>query len=394
MRVLFASTRGTGHFNPLVPFVEACLRGGHEVMVAGPPPLAETVERAGYRFWEGEAPAEDELDAVWGRVPTASREEANALVIGEIFGRLNVHAMLPGLERACEEWQPDVLIREEAEFASAIAAERNGVRHARVSVSLGSLEEEALELAGPGLDELHAGIAELIWTSPQLTLVPAGLEGPLRSPPPVVHRFRDPAAGAPGEPLPDWWEGDPRTLVYVSFGSVAGTMPMADALYAAVYEAAAALPARVLLTLGQRDADIDALGPAPANLHVERWVAPADVLPHADAVVSHGGFGTTLGAVEAGLPLVVVPLFGDQPDNARHVEAAGPGVVVWPDPEAPPQAMRTGIDPAALRGAIETVLGDPAYARKAGELAAEMAAHAPADEVLTISGLTDARPAT
>ena len=34
MRVLFASTRGTGHFTPLLPLIEACLRGGHEVMVA------------------------------------------------------------------------------------------------------------------------------------------------------------------------------------------------------------------------------------------------------------------------------------------------------------------------------------------------------------------------
>jgi UDP:flavonoid glycosyltransferase YjiC (YdhE family) len=384
VRVLFASTRGTGHFNPLVPFIEACLRGGHELTVAGPPPLAETVERAGYRFWEGAEPPEDELGAVWGRVPTVSPEEATAIVIGEIFGRLNVHAMLPGLEAACEQWRPDVVIREEAEFASAVAAERHGVRHARVAVSLGSLEAEALELAGPGLEELHRDVTERIWTSPRLTLVPAGLEDPEATPAPATHRFRDPAVGAPGEPLPDWWNGDRRPLVYVSFGSVAGTLPMAGAFYAAVYEAAAELPARVLLTLGQRDADVDALGPAPANLRVEAWVSPADVLSHADVAVSHGGFGTTVGAVEAGVPLVVVPLFGDQPDNARLVEVARAGVAVWPDADAPAAAMRTSIDPAALRGAIETVLGDPAYARRADELAAEMAAQPPVDEVLTV----------
>jgi UDP:flavonoid glycosyltransferase YjiC (YdhE family) len=49
MRVLFASTRGAGHFNPLVPFLDAARRGGHEVLVAGPPPLRETVERHGIR---------------------------------------------------------------------------------------------------------------------------------------------------------------------------------------------------------------------------------------------------------------------------------------------------------------------------------------------------------
>ena len=217
-------------------------------------------------------------------------------MVGEIFGGLNVRAMLPSLTAACEEWRPDAVIREQAEFASAIAAERHGIPHARLAVSMAGLEEIGLEVAGPGLDAHHPGSAEAIWNSPYLTYVPAGLEDPQATRPPAVHRFRDPAAAAPGEPLPDWWEGDPRPLVYVSFGTVAGDMPIADVLYAAVLEAAAELPARVLLTLGNRDADVDALGPAPANLHVEPWVAPADVLPQADAVVSHGGFGTTLGA--------------------------------------------------------------------------------------------------
>jgi UDP:flavonoid glycosyltransferase YjiC (YdhE family) len=382
VRVLFASTRGTGHFTPLVPLIEAAVRGGHEVMVAGPPPLAETVERAGYRFWEGAEPPEDELGPLWGRVPTVSPDEANAIVVGGIFAGVNVHAMLPSLEAACEEWRPDLLIREEAEFASAIAAERHGVRHARLGISMGALEELALEFAGARLDALHPGITERIWSSPYLTTVPSRVEDPERTQRPVTHRFRDPAAGGPGEPGAD---GPP--LVYVSFGSIAGTMPIADALYAAVFEATAELPARVLLTLGQRDADIEALGPVPPNLQVEAWVNPADVLPGASVAVSHGGFGTTLEAVATGVPLVVVPLFGDQPDNARRVEAVGAGVVVWP--EGADESMRSGLDPGALRDAVATVLEDEAYGRVASELAAEMAALPPADEVL--ARLTDAR---
>jgi UDP:flavonoid glycosyltransferase YjiC (YdhE family) len=117
---------------------------------------------------------------------------------------------------------------------------------------------------------------------------------------------------------------------------------------------------------------------------VERWVNPADVLAQADAAVSHGGFGTTLGAVAAGLPLVVVPLFGDQPDNASRIEAVGAGVVIWPEPGGPPVPIRTSIDPTPLREAVETVLGDPAYARVASELAGEMAALPSTDEVLGV----------
>jgi UDP:flavonoid glycosyltransferase YjiC (YdhE family) len=381
MRVLFSSTRGTGHFTPLVPFIEGCIRGGHEVIVAGPPPLADAVARAGHAFWEGASPPEDELGAVWGRVPTVSPEEGNAIVIGEIFGGLNVRAMLPRLEQACAEWRPDVVIREQAEFAASLAAERHGLPHARVGVTLANMERRGMELAAPRLEELEPGVAERIWASPYLTYLPAALEDPDSARPPATHRFRYPASQRAARGA--------RPLVYVSFGTEAVAMPIASALYAAVFDAAAELPADVLLALGQRDADPAALGPVPANVRVEPWVNPAEVLPRADAAVSHGGFGTTMGAIASGLPLVVVPLFGDQPDNARRVEAAGAGVVVWPDPDRPAEAIRSGIDPNALRDAITTALDEPGYRRVAGELAAEMAAQPPTDEAL--AAVMDAR---
>ncbi len=388
VRVLFASTRGAGHFHPLVPFIEAALRAGHEVMVAGPPPLAETVARAGYRFWEGEVPPEDELGAVWGRVPTASREEAGAIVVGEIFGRLNVTAMLPSLRAACEQWRPDLLIREQSEYASAIAGELEGVAHARLGVSLAALEEQSLALAGGALEARHPGIVDLIRSSPYLTFFPASLEDPQGEQPPITHRFRDPAAAPSPEQLPDWWPGDSRPLVYITFGSVTATLPTAGALYADAQAVAGELPARVLLTVGN-DLDPGSLGAPAGNVHIERWVPQAEVFAHASVVVGHGGSGTTLGALAAGLPLVVVPLFADQPENARRVAAVGAGIAVEADPEAAPEAIRSRVEPAALGEAVEAVLGDPGYRRAAGELAAEMAALPPTDaafELLTASG--------
>jgi UDP:flavonoid glycosyltransferase YjiC (YdhE family) len=363
VRVLFASTRGAGHFNPLVPFIESALRAGHEVMVAGPPPLAETVEAAGYRFWPGEAPPEDELGPVWARVPTVSPDEANEIVVGEIFGRLNVRAMLPSLRAAVDEWRPDLVIREQHEFASAIAAELGGVSHARLGVTLGAFDRVSLRIAGPALEEQHAGIAELIWRSPYLTLFPASLEDPDAGQPPDAHRFRDPADPVSGKPLPDWWENDSLALVYVSFGSQAGAMPMAGELFGGVLAASAELPARVLLTVGH-EFDLDALGTPPPNVHVERWVPQADVFGHASLVVTHGGSGTTLGALAAGLPLVVVPLFADQPDNARRVAAVGAGLMV---------------EPGGLREGIETVLGEAKFTRAAQRLAQEIAWLPPTD---------------
>jgi UDP:flavonoid glycosyltransferase YjiC (YdhE family) len=365
VRVLFASTRGIGHFNPLVPFIEAALRGGHEVLVAGPPPLAETVERAGYPFWQGETPPDDVLGPVWARVPTLPPDEANAVVIGEIFGDLNVEAMLPSLEAACEQWRPDLVFREVAEYASAIAAERHDIRHVRLGVFLGALEPLSLETAGPALERRHPGIVERIQESPYLTVFPQSLEDPVAPQPEVVHRFRDPTPPTSGGSLADWWPGDERPLVYLSYGTAAGALPHAGALYNQAIVAAGEVPARVLITVGN-ETDLDALDTPPPNVHVERFVPQRDVFGHAGVVVSHGGSGTTLGALAAGLPLVVVPLFADQPDNARRVAAVGAGVVSEPSPEP-------------LAAAISEVLANGSYQEAASRVAAEMASLPPAD---------------
>ena len=83
----------------------------------------------------------------------------------------------------------------------------------------------------------------------------------------------------------------------------------------------------MLVTIG-RAADPAELGPLPANVHVERWVAQASVMPHAAAMVAHGGAGTTLAALTAGVPLVLLPQSADQPINARRVAELGAGLAL------------------------------------------------------------------
>ena len=85
------------------------------------------------------------------------------------------------------------MIREQAEFAGAIAAERHGIPHARLAVSFGLLDRQGLEFARPALESEEAGTIERIWESPYLTFVPPGMEAVDAGRPPVVHRFRDPA---------------------------------------------------------------------------------------------------------------------------------------------------------------------------------------------------------
>ena len=67
------------------------------------------------------------------------------------------------------------------------------------------------------------------------------------------------------------------------------------------------------------------LGELPPTAHIEQWLPLAPILPRCDAVLCHAGTGTTLAALTAGLPLVLVPQGADQFTNAASCQAAGVG---------------------------------------------------------------------
>jgi MGT family glycosyltransferase len=272
------------------------------------------------------------------------------------------------------------VLRDPNEYGGALAAELHGIPHARVAIGLVSSEELALGIAAGAVDAIRRaeGLssdpgADLLRRTPYLSVFPESLDEGIQ---PDTHRFHDPAWDVPPGELPDWWPGrEDEPLVYVTFGSVAGSFPQALPVYGVAMQAVAELPVRVLLTVG-RDLDLDALPDAPGNVRIERWVPQQDVLGHAAAAVVHGGSGSTLGAVAAGVPLVVVPLFADQPQNARRVAEVGAGLSVEPDREAVDATV------APLREAIQRVLAERSCGERALALAAELRAQPPVDEAL------------
>jgi UDP:flavonoid glycosyltransferase YjiC (YdhE family) len=99
-------------------------------------------------------------------------------------------------------------------------------------------------------------------------------------------------------------------------------------------------------------------------------------MPHAAAMVSHGGSGTTRMALAAGVPAVVVPGFADQPRNAERVAELGAGIAL---PE-----WREGV--AGIGDAVRRVLSDPSYRLAAERVAAEVAALPPIDDAMAVLG--------
>ncbi|MFE3904224.1 glycosyltransferase [Streptomyces sp. NPDC059153] len=376
MRVLFASTSGSGHFHPLLPFIDACTARGDDVLVVAPARLEALLATREQPYRIGAEPPDEELGPMMARVLELPPDDGVALMTGEVFGRLCTAAMLPALEEACREWRPDLVLHEAYEFASVVAAERHGIPHAQVAVSAAQFARSTDALLRPVLDSYGPGIAERLHASPYLTRLPASLDP---SPYAVTHRYHEPLR--PGV-LPDWWGGAEEPLVYLTLGTVAGAMPTAARLYRAALEAVSGLPVRVLLTTGH-GTDVSGLGPIPPNVHVEAWVPQADVLGRASLAVCHGGSGTVFGALAAGVPLVCVPLFADQPVNARLVAEAGAGTAVTPTVGPADESTVLGPDDVSrIRSAVELVLEEPSYRARAECLSDEMRATATGRELI------------
>jgi UDP:flavonoid glycosyltransferase YjiC (YdhE family) len=348
MRILFATGQGGGHFGPLVPFARAHAEAGHEVLVAAPHSAGAMVERAGFAF-RGVGEANDRT-AAWA--PVFSGDGPGApYVIRELFIGLDARAALPGMLELVEEWRPDAIARETTEFASAVAAERFGVPLIDIGIHLeAAIDAGALAaLAADALDEL--GPHALRSARPTLTCAPRSLDTADSD----VERFRLPTA-----PRAD------GSLIYVSFGSEIRT----PAPFREAAEALADVPLPVLMTVGGHVAPGD-LGPLPRNVVAQPWVPQDEVMPHAAAMVGHGGSGGTLAALAAGVPVAFLPLFVDGPANAERVAALGAGIV------------------AADASQVVELLEDAAYARAAERIAEEIRGQPPVEhavDVLSRSG--------
>ncbi|MGH2991514.1 MAG: glycosyltransferase [Solirubrobacterales bacterium] len=394
MRVLFTTRGSSGHVGPLVPFAHACERAGHEVKVAAQEPFAANVERASLPFAPVDAPPREEWMPLMDGFAQLDFQSANAVMIGDFFAGLDVAAELPRLTALVERWRPDVIVRESWEFGSTLVAEMHGIPMARVGLGLMATEDESVRLAAPGIDEARRSArlppdpdGARLHDAPYLTMVPESLEDPGSSPLEAAHRFRFAASEAPA-PLADRWPGNEDPLVYLTFGSVAagGHLPYYPELFRAAIDVIAPLRVRLLVTVGDAERDVGELGTVPSNIHVETWVRHDDAAAAADVVVCHGGFGSTLGTLAQGTPLVVVPVFStDQWGNGDAVARTGAGVMLADDP-----STRTALAlPSAgvidcLGDAVQGVLEDDAYRGRADGVARAMRSLPPVDESVEI----------
>lgn len=138
---------------------------------------------------------------MFDRLGSLSPEAADAIVIGDVFARLDAQAALPGVTAIVESWRPDIVLHEPVEFASWVAAENAGVPQVHVPIGLAAMGEMVLALLVEPLNELRAlaGVRddpELVHLRnlPCFTMVPPTLDGQDAGPPGAFWRFRESSA--------------------------------------------------------------------------------------------------------------------------------------------------------------------------------------------------------
>ncbi len=164
----------------------------------------------------------------------------------------------------------------------------------------------------PGEDMIH----QSPWLN--LMLYPAELDYPRSVAPDATWHNLETCVRSTDEP----WSpppGDGRKLIYLSLGSLGS----ADvALMTRLIEVLARTPHRYIVSKGPQHAVLE----LAENMTGEEFLPQTSVLPHVDAVITHGGNNTTTECMWFGKPMLVLPIFWDQHDNAQRVHEAGFGL--------------------------------------------------------------------
>lgn len=380
MKILFTAIPVHSHIAPMLPLVDSAVRAGHEVAFVTGAEGVPLVERAGVRTIElGHSWADSSLwyTALLGdtRPDLSNPDDALLHYIVNVFVRHLGHGMAPGLIPLVAEMSPHVVISDMSELAGRAAATLAGVPH----IVHGFGPQQSGTIAAPvgdAIAEMQSayGISEEVsrgWNEElYLDVWPAVVEDRSRK------MFENvlpllPAVVSPALAADEILHGMPfdRT-VYVTLGTMFNTTASGAQALQKLISVFDDEQVNAIVTVG-RDGDVARFDTGRENVRVRDFVPQNAVLPYVDAVLSHGGAGTALGALAHGIPQVMMPIATDQHRIAERIVDAGAGLVVSQDSSV-----------EEIRSAVHAALSDRRFTEGAGAVAPLLGAIPDADALL------------
>jgi len=364
MRALFTCHPAFGHFLPLTPVAHAMAEAGHDVAFGTPVTFRPAVEAAGFRWVQAGVENDDpEMAPRRARLLELRGAEQHRYFRTRIVGDLRPRRLVPDILALAESWRPDLIVHDSAECGATIAAELLGIPHATLVVlatgmsTCTSMLDKPLQsvratfgLPPRSIQGMLDEYLALVPFPPSLTLVGAPTS-------PVTHHFR----GLPPDDrtidLPTRLDHiGRRPLVYVSLGTALSRV-RASEIFSKLLAGLQDADVEVVATVG-RDLDPASLGPQPEHIHLERYLPLGALLPRCSLVVFHGGSGTLSHTVAHGLPMVILPLAADHPENAARCAELGASRTLDQD----------NLTPEYVREVVLDVLHTPSYRQAAQRL--------------------------
>lgn len=384
MRLLVAITSGFGHIRPSAAIAGAAIERGHEVryvvssheqLMGGNPRGSGAMAPAEFTTGLGfstDVVEPTDISQLLDRLPEPESE--GATVFRRFF--LRAAAAVPFVRSLTEEWRPDVILRDTAGQDAWAVAEITGTPLA--TFDFAPAHADMLQTVAP---------REITWFRHEMGLSPdpdfERMEGELRivgAPPswfdgqrvPPNTHFVQPEEPAPmpGESLPTGFDtDDERPLVYVTFGTAFNTPD----LFQTTFDALADIEVRAIATIGtNNDAGDFAV---PPNVSTVPFLSQALILQHADLVIAHGGYGSLMGALRRGLPVLSLPLAPpDNRFNAAQLVRLGAGLSLAPED-------RTA---DAIRHSLRELLDHDEHRAGAEAMADEIASLPPIDHAVEL----------
>ncbi|MBT2499294.1 glycosyltransferase [Agromyces sp. ISL-38] len=397
---LFALTDAGGTVPPELGVARRVVDRGHRVTVLADESMADQVRRTGAVFLPWTSSAGEFRD--WElRTPTSlARGMVDHMLVGPAPGQAD------DATAAIDATLPDLVVTSFVGLGAMIAAEARGLPFDILIPNIYTLPAPGMPPLGAGMSPARGPLGRLrdrvvtaastrlidryalarvnalraehrldpvatTWSqmqraSRQLVLTSAAFDFPATLPQnaryvgPILD---DPAWAADEAWTPPAGEG-PLVLVAMS-----STFQNHVACLQRIVDALGGLPVRGLVTTGPAVAPYAIR--APANVTVVASAPHREVMRHAGLVITHGGHGTVIKTLAAGLPLVILHHGRDQADNAARVTARGVGVAV--SRRAPARK---------IAWAVAEVLGDPTYREAAERLGQAVARDAASSALL------------
>ncbi|MFE7128053.1 macrolide family glycosyltransferase [Streptomyces sp. NPDC057617] len=351
--IAFFNIPATGHLTPTLGVVEELVRRGHRVTYAATAEYAELIASTGATV----LPYTSSIDPQ-KIVPAGAEDWLARVLLGNV--REGV-ATAPVIESYFGDDLPDLLAYDiSVQFLGGILTRkwgRPGVKFYSVSPTNRSIPREAV--GAQAYDQIERELREfgarhgvgdvsfdeLVDDPATLGVVSVPREfqyqqetfderfafvGPCLRERDLQARWEPPASGRP--------------VVLISLGTSFNAQPE---FFRTCVEAFAGMPWHTVLITGP-GVDRAALGPLPDHVEVHDWLPLQGVLAHTKVFVCHGGWGTVMQSLYAGVPMVVVPQVGETDQLAHQITSLNLGAVL----------SRDEVTASLIRDTVTAVDGD------------------------------------